>query len=164
MNSLLEWNSTKTNRRLQIMKKANLKRTVVIKMLRWSTRTKRIMSSWCLIKNSGKSSSRTTYVSRQSPSEETILFSFQEWPIQKSMKIDTCITNNRYYLNRIGKEIMNLTNRRLTSSNRQRMMSILSEILALMTCLLVLEHSKLIKKSIYTQKLVKANKKQLRRT
>ena len=34
MNSLLEWSLTKTIRQLQIMKRANLLRTVVIKMLR----------------------------------------------------------------------------------------------------------------------------------
>ena len=159
MNSLLEWNLTKTIRQLQIMKRANLLRTVVIKMLRWSTLTKRIMSNWCPIKNSGKSSLRITYVSKQSPSEATILFSFQEWPIQKNMRTDTSIISNRFYLSRIGKEIPNLINRRLASSRRQKMTSILSETLVLMTCPLASARSKLIKKLICSQKLMVVNQK-----
>ena len=160
MNSLLEWNLTKTIRQLQIMKRANLLRTVVIKMLRWLTLTRRIMSNWCPIKNSGENSLRITYVSKQSPSEATILFSFQEWPIQKNTKTDTSTTNNRYLTKKIGREIPNLTNRRLASSRRQRMTSILWGILALMTCPLASARSKLIKKLIYLQKLMLVNQNQ----
>ena len=122
------------------------------------------MSNWCPIKNFGKSSWRITYVSRRNPSEAIILFSSQEWPIQKNMKIDTFITNNKYYLSRISKEIPNLTNRKLASSKRRGMTSILSGTLALMICPLALARTKRIKKSIYSQKLMVANLKRTIKT